>query len=177
MKELKHYINEAFKINKNTKLEKYNYFPKTKGELNSIIRERIKNEGNECDLNDIDVSEITDMSSLFTWSRFNGDISRWDVSNVISMTNLFNSSYFNGDISNWNVSSVEDMKHMFAFAEKFNGDISKWDISKVKNMEGMFRDSKFNQDISNWDVSNVKNTHDMFYNCPIEEKYKPNGVK
>ena len=27
MKPLKHYINEAFKINKNTKLRKHNYFP------------------------------------------------------------------------------------------------------------------------------------------------------
>ena len=65
MKELKHYINEAFKINKNTKIKKYNYFPKTKDELIDIIKQRIEDDGNECDLNDIDVSEITDMSYLF----------------------------------------------------------------------------------------------------------------
>ena len=113
MKELKHYIVEAFKINKNTKLEKYNYFPKTKGELNSIIRERIKNEGNECDLNDIDVSEITDMSSLFTWSRFNGDISRWDVSNVENMMEMFYHSKFKGDISNWSLDRYVNKLHIF----------------------------------------------------------------
>ena len=32
----------------------------------------------------------------------------------------------------------------------------------------------FNQDISNWNVSNVKNSRKIFYNCPKEEKYKPN---
>ena len=32
----------------------------------------------------------------------------------------------------------------------------------------------FNKDISSWDVSNVTNNENMFYNCQIEEKYKPN---
>ena len=32
----------------------------------------------------------------------------------------------------------------------------------------------FNQDISNWDVSKVTDAKkNIFYNCPIEEKYKP----
>ena len=41
----------------------------------------------------------------------------------------------------------------------------------------MFTKSKFNSDISNWDVSNVKSMHEMFYECPIEEKYKPKWYK
>ena len=45
--------------------EPYKYFPKTKDELKDLIRQRIKDEGNEVDLNDIDVSAITDMSVLF----------------------------------------------------------------------------------------------------------------
>ena len=115
MKELKHYINEAFKINKNTKIKKYNYFPKTKDELIDIIKQRIEDDGNECDLNDIDVSEITDMSYLFCNSHFDGDISRWDVSNVKNMKGMFNTSKFNGDISKWDVSNVTDMRIMFSF--------------------------------------------------------------
>ena len=64
MKILQNYITEKILINKNSKIS-YNYHPKTKDELEDIIKRRIKSEGNECDLNDIDTSNITDMSHLF----------------------------------------------------------------------------------------------------------------
>src|SRR5574344_757020 len=116
----------------------YNYYPKTKDELKQIIEERIKNEGPECDLNNIDVSNITDMSLLFYHIfRFNGDISKWNVSNVKDMHWMFRSSEFNGDISKWNVSKVTDMSNMF-FNSEFNGDISKWNVSKVTDVSAMF---------------------------------------
>ena len=57
--------------------EQSKYFPQTTSELRSLIENRIKVEGNEVDLNDIDVSAITDMSGLFSWIDFNGDISGW----------------------------------------------------------------------------------------------------
>ena len=149
MKTLQCYITEKILINKNSKISyKYNYHSKTKDELKDIIKRRIESEGNECDLNDIDTSNITDMSKLFEGSEFNGNISKWDVSNVINM------------------------KHMFTHS-KFNGDISNWDVSNVTNIAIMFCDSVFNQDISKWNVSNVTNNTDIFYSCPIEEKYKP----
>ena len=37
----------------------------------------------------------------------------------------------------------------------------------------MFCGSVFNSDISRWDVNNVKYMSNIFYNCPIEEEYKP----
>ena len=173
MKELKYYINEAFKINKNIKLKKYNFFPKTRKELIDIIKQRIADEGNECDLNDIDVSEITNMSYLFCEIKeFDGDISKWDVSNVKEMRSMFWNSMFNQDISKWDVSNVTDMNSMFS-QSNFTGDISKWDVSNVKDMGSMFTISKFNNDISDWDVSNVTDYDRIFDNCPIEEKYKP----
>ena len=64
MKSLTHYIQEKLIIKKN-KSANYNYFPESKEELKDIILKRIKDEGNEVDLNDIDVSKITDMSNLF----------------------------------------------------------------------------------------------------------------
>ena len=127
MKTLQNYITEKILINKNSKIA-YNYHPKTKDELENIIKQRIESEGNKCDLNDIDTSNITDMSWLFDDSKFNGDISKWNVSNV-------------------------------------------------KYMHSMFSYSKFNSDISNWDVSNVINSINIFYGCPIEEKYKPKFKK
>ena len=175
MKTLQNYITEKILINKNSKIG-YIYHPKTRNELEDIINQRIESEGNECDLNDIDTSNITDMSGLFISSEFNGDISKWDVSNVESMWSMFYRSKFDGDISKWDVSKVTNMGNMFS-RSNFNGDISKWDVSNVEDMNMMFYDSIFNSDISNWDVSKVTNNVHIFINCPIEEKYKPKFKK
>jgi hypothetical protein len=59
--------------------------------------------GKKCNLNWIDISGIDDMSRMFMYSSFNGDISRWDVAHVIKMDYMFYNSEFNGDISSWNV--------------------------------------------------------------------------
>ena len=101
MKEITKFIKEGLKITSKTKVDKYNYYPKTKKELQDLLKQLVKERGNEADFNDIDTSKITDMSDLFYSIR------------------------------------------------------------------------EFNGDISNWDVSNVKNNQKIFYNCPIEEKYKP----
>ena len=150
MKSLSRYIQEKLIIKKNKISNDYKYFPETKEELQDIIKQRIEQEGNEVDLNDIDVSNITDMSRLFEHLSFNGDISQWDVSNV------------------------KDMSFMFYECTNFNSDISNWDVSNVKNMSYMFYGCEsFNQDISSWDVSKVKNYYFTFINCGIQEKYKP----
>ena len=49
----------------------------SKKELKELIKRRMKEQGPRCDLNDIDVSKITDMSNLFDESNFKGDISKW----------------------------------------------------------------------------------------------------
>ena len=68
---------------------KYNYHPKTREELKYLVEKLIEKRGNEADLNDIDVSQITDMNGLFAWSKFNGNISKWNVSNVKNIVCLF----------------------------------------------------------------------------------------
>ena len=126
MKSLVQFIQEKLIIKKS----KYNYFPETKAELKHIIKKRIKEEGNEVNLNDIDVSKITDMSYLFEDTDFNGDVSNWDVSNVTEMNSMFSGcKSFNGDLSNWDVSNVKDMDFMFYNCKVFNQDI----------LTGMFR--------------------------------------
>ena len=40
-------------------------------------------------------------------------------------------------------------------------------------MSELFEGTDFNGDISSWDVSNVLYSDNMFFICPIEEKYKP----
>ena len=137
--------------------------PTRKSELKAIIRHRIEEYGPKCDLNDIDVSRVTDMSDLFFSSKFNGDISQWNVSSVRNMNGMFYNSQFNGDISKWDVHNVESMLNMFN-ESRFNSDISKWDVSSVETMSGMFANSEFNGDISKWNVRRVKDMHGMFHN-------------
>ena len=66
MKSLQEIILEKLKIRKsNNPSYKYRYQPKTKEELRDIINKLINERGNDGDFNDIDTSEITDMSYLF----------------------------------------------------------------------------------------------------------------
>ena len=177
-------------------LMKLGYKVSDNNELKKLIYYFIEQFGNECNLNWIDVSNVTDMSNMFYSSKFNGNINQWDVSNVTDMDGMFASSEFNGDISQWNVSNVNNMSWMFNVS-KFNGDISQWDVSNVTTMYNMFSGAKFNSDISQWNVSNVTDMQCMFYGsnfngdisqwnvsnvtdkrrmfnrCPIKSEYKP----
>ena len=116
MKNLKDIIIERLHINKD--IDSYNYHPKTKDELKQLVYKLIKERGDDADLNDIDTSKITDMTTLFNNSKFNGDISSWNVSNVKYMMYMFHNSKFtgeNGDISNWDVSNAKNnMYYMFS---------------------------------------------------------------
>lgn len=129
----------------------------------------------------IDVSNITDMSEIFrgfdnTQAQMDiSGISNWNVSNVTNMSGMFEGANIpNLDISKWDVSKVENMSTMFyIFRSSRDFDISKWNVSNVKNMSGMFAHSNITSDISNWDVSNVTDMSNMFapsiINCNISK--------
>ena len=154
MKTLSQHITERLQLNKD-RANVHRYFPKTKEELQEIIKQLIEKRGIDADLNDIDTSKITDMSDLFLHSkndndinpRFDGDISKWDVSNVTNMNNMFQCSIYSGK----------------------NGDISKWDVSNVVDMGYMFNNSEFDGDVSDWNVNKkCYFSEEMFKNCPAE---------
>ena len=79
---------------------KYTEKAHNKKELQDLIKKRIECDGVNADLNDIDVSQITDMSELFD-SKFNGDISGWDVSNVTDMLGMFRDSPLENNPPAW----------------------------------------------------------------------------
>lgn len=118
MKSITNYINEKMVYTKANK-PVYNYHPKTKRELQDLIEQLIKERGNKGDFNDIDTSQIKNMSYLFfDMDNFNGDISNWDVSNVESMSQMFRGCHsFNQDISKWDVSNVTDKSWIFDYCE------------------------------------------------------------
>jgi len=147
----------------------YTVQAKTKEELKVLIESEIIENGNQCDLNHIDVSLITDFSNLFLDSVFNGDISRWNVSGAVNMRSMFDTSEFNGDISGWDISGVENMNCMF-FGSAFNGDVSRWDVSGVINMRCMFYESEVESDVSSWRRSSVADDEHMFSHSRIAKK-------
>ena len=150
--------------------------PQHKHQLADICEAGIKILGNNANLNWIDTSKITDMKNLFNppffISQFNGDISMWDVSNVTDMSWMFSHSLFNGNISNWDVSNVTHMRGMFS-ESKFNQDISNWDVSNVIDMNTMFYKSPFNKDLSKWNINPNCDVKMMIYYTIIKKAYKP----
>ena len=153
MKNLNTYIQEKLKIVHN----QYSYVPQSKEELKEIIKERLIDDPN-ADLNDIDVSNITNMAYLFEGlDPHDIDISQWDVSNVQNMRGMFfQCRQLTADLSTWDVSKAKDMYAMFFDCAKFNSDLSNWDVSNVKDMYGMFNSCDSMKELPKWYVEKQK---------------------
>ena len=126
------------------------------------------NLGNMGDMNNWDVSHVTNMSNMFyEASTFNQPMEFWDVSHVTDMSSMFFYALsFDQPIGIWNVSSVTDMSSMFCGAKEFSQQLGMWDVSHVTNMGLMFEFAlSFNQPISTWDVSHVTSMVEMFDNA------------
>ena len=101
------------------------------------------------------------------FKRYYGDINQWNVSNITDMSGLFqDKTTFNSNISNWNVSNVTNMENMFRNATSFNQNITAWNTSLVTNMSNMFNNaSSIDFEIRSLNVSNVTNFNNMFLNA------------
>ena len=133
--------------------------PVTRKMLNEALK-------NQSDISKFDVSNVTDMSSMFKEATsFNQLIGDWNVSNVTNMDSMFyEAKSFNQPIGDWNVSNVKEMRSMFEEATSFNQPIGNWNVGNVTDMSKMFYNAEaFNQPIGDWNVSNVTNMYEMFY--------------
>ena len=133
-------------------------------DISSLFKE--KNQFNQ-GISNWDISNVTDMSAMFSTSPFNQDIGDWDTSNVTNMSGMFYSTTaFNQNIGSWDTSSVTNMSGMFYSATAFNQNIGSWVTSSVTDMRFMFSSaSAFNGDISSWDTSSVAYISGMFNNA------------
>jgi len=161
--------------------------------IRKIVKDALDKLGHTADLNHIDVSEVTNIGSLFSclqpgvvspslgpeYIDINPDISKWNTSNIKRMDRTFQwCRDFNCDISGWDVSNVVDMDFMFVGCKKFNQDISGWNVKNVESMVHTFNNcSSFNQDLSDWDVTKVKYSFSIFEDCPIKKEFKPKFKK
>lgn len=147
-------------------------------ELKTIVKQEIEQQGPDANLNHIDVSAITNMSSLFFGMNIrNIKIDEWNVSNVENIRNMFSGcrEFIGRGLENRNVSNVNDMAYTFFDCNVLDCDLSDWDTSNVTDMSVMFYNCRnFNCDLSSWDVSNILDRNNMFTHCPITESHKPN---
>lgn len=139
--------------------------PPDRDALDLLIAQRLGAQGPGANLNDIDVSNVHDLSYLFANKSFCGDVSQWDTSNATNMRAMFLKSHFNGDVSRWNVSHVTDTNMMFE-QSPFNSNISNWDVRAVGDCRSMFSASPFDGDLSQWQLHPEADTSFMFGNCP-----------
>ena len=172
MKSLNQYIIEKILINKNSKLNKIKV--KTLIQLKSIVWERYHNNNSFIDLTDIDVSELDDLSDIFT--RLNEveviDISGWDTSNVTSMDDMFRKCAKLKNIigiENLDVSKLEDANGMFYMCENLvELDLTNWNPVSLQKTHYMFygcSNLKIIKNIENWQLPNIMDVSSMFYDC------------
>ena len=150
MKQFKLYIQEKLILNKTIKY--YTCHPKDKFELGNIIKERLKKD-KDADLNDIDVSQIKNMSHLFQWlDPHNIKIDEWDMSNCEYIQMMFSHcKNFNCDLSKWNVSKVIDMSSLFFGCNEFKGKgLEKWNVSENTDKSYMFDGCNSLKNIPSW---------------------------
>ncbi len=128
-------------------------------------------------IEDWDVSNITDMSELFSGEEdFNEKIGNWNVSNVNTMSKMFkNCKKFNQPLNDWTVTNVNYMDEMFYGCTKFNQPLDKWEVENVIYMDEMFYGcTEFNQNLNNWFIGNVSSSFDMFCDA---SSFDPSNIR
>lgn len=144
--------------------------------IKDLVLEAINNYGTGVDLNFIDTSKVTNMSSLFDQEDFEGDVSHWDVSRVTDMSYMFfKCEHFRGNLENWDTGNVTNMSDMFYGCTEFDGTgLENWDLHNLEKAEEMFEECvSFDIDLKNWQLKKLKEGRSMFKWC---KEFKGNGL-
>ena len=152
-----------------------------------------KNISNIDNIEKFDISYVTDMSYLFKDSSLTdfSFLSSWDVSNVTNMQSMFEGCTNLDDISGlsiWNVSNVTNMNSMFSavindetkresfdpagyagtMAIKSLEPLSNWNVSNVTKMDSMFEgctEIKEFTGLASWNTKSLESMNSMFRYC------------
>ena len=108
-------------------------------------------------------------------------IGQWDVSEVTDMSHLFSGRNDFNEPLHWNVSKVKNMSRMFEDASSFNQPLN-WNVSNVENLESMFEGAtKFRQDLHDWMLPNNADTYNTFKGAKNMKdflpRWMPYGIK
>ena len=109
----------------------------------------------------LDVSNVTNMSSMFTntdLTTSGSSYSAWDISNVTSFNSMFSgASYIPTGIGSWTfgISKQVTLSGMFSGSTGTIPDITGWDTSGIRSFSSMFSSTDFNQDISGWNMTGI----------------------
>lgn len=158
MKTINKFIIERLKLNKDTKIQSYRFFPNSFSKLKELLKKLLNERGKDADLNDVDVSEV---DTFYDENNEEGLFEYLDPHNI--------------KIDKWDVSKVTNMAYAFYGCKKFNCDLSDWQVNRVKNMMCMFSGcERFKgEGLENWKPESIGyNTDSMFTGCSLIDLYK-----
>ena len=181
MKQLNQFIQEKLKINKDIKYNEY-YYPKNRQELIEIIAKKYQkykdNNDYILDLNDIDISNVKDLSYLFELIKPKAvDMNMWDTKHVTDIHGLFWNNKITEEINidNWDVSNVETAYGAFYFCKNLKKmSLKNWNFKNCKEFDLMFKgcenlDTRFTD---TWIMPKHTITYDsMFEGCKYAPKW------
>ena len=139
-------------------------------------------------LNDLDTSNVEDMSYMFSTSGASNpvdvdliDFSRFNTSKVKDMRGMFKGSYLSSvDLSRFDTSNVKDMSLMFQEAKNLTHvNLTGFNTRNVQNMSQMFAGANklVSLDLSGWQNNELTDTSIMFYNASSLTSLNLTGFK
>ena len=178
MKSLDIYISEKFRVSKEMINTSDLIIVKSKKQLRDIIYDRLDENPEELNLNDIDVSLIEDFSNIFSSYFYQAlrktkkiYIENWNTKNANNMGGMFQACWEleEVDVSNFDVFNVTDMEYMFRKCKSLKKlDLTNWKVNKVKNMIKIFfgcENLETIGDISTWEPEELKLFDNAFNGC------------